>query len=153
MTQPRGYSGPEEALAAIAQDVAGAGPAADAARAWQHEVEALTGTGTAEAGRVRAEVDVQGMLTGLVVGDVVASRGGRVVTAAVRTALRQAQESVREKAARSAEAAWGPGSATAEAFRAEVEAATPLVEALPSETDGRTIPGSGPQSPRQGGTW
>lgn len=151
--EPRGYSTPEETLAAIDAQAAAAGPAADAAIAWQHEVEALTGTGSAEGGHVRAEVDVQGMLTGLVVGDVVASRGGRVVTAALRAALRSAQESVREKAARSAEEAWGPGSPTVAAFRAEVERATPLIEVEPPETDGRSMPGDRPQGPTTGGTW
>ncbi|MBT9254248.1 YbaB/EbfC family nucleoid-associated protein [Phycicoccus sp. MAQZ13P-2] len=153
MTEPRGYSGPEEALAAIAHDTAQAGPSADKALAWQREAESLTGTGTSEGGHVRAEVDVQGMLTGLVVADVVAARGGRVVTRAVRAALRAAQESVREKAARSAEDAWGAGSATAAAFRAEVEQATPLVRVDPPETDGRSIPGRGPRTPAPGGTW
>ncbi|MBM6405421.1 YbaB/EbfC family nucleoid-associated protein [Phycicoccus sp. CSK15P-2] len=153
MTQPSGYSSPEEALAAIARDTASAGPAADAALAWQQEAEALTGTGTAEDGHVRAVVDVQGMLTGLVVGDAVAARGGRAVTAAVRTALRGAQEDVRRAARESAERAWGPGSATAEAFGAEVDRATPLVEIEPPESDGRTMPGDRPGGPTTGGTW
>ncbi len=149
----RGYSTPEETLSAIAEASAAAGPQAERARAWQHEVEGLTGTGTAEAGRVRAVVDVQGMLTGLAVGDAVAARGGRAVTTAVRTALRAAQLAVRTEAAGSAERAWGPGSATAEAFRAEVERATPLVEVEPPETDGRSMPGGTPQGPTTGGTW
>ena len=102
---------------------------------------------------MRAHVDVRGLLTGLVVGDVVASRGGRVVTAAVRAALRAAQESVREQAARSAEETWGPGSATVAAFRAEVERATPLIEIDPPETDGRSMPGEGTPGPTAGGTW
>ncbi len=149
----RGYSTPEETLAAVAEATAAAGPQAERAQAWQREVEALTATGTAEAGRVRAVVDVRGMLTGLAVGDVVAARGGRAVTAAVRTALRAAQEGVRGRAAASAEEAWGAGSATAVAFRAEVERATPLVEVEPPETDGRSMPGAPPQGPTHGGTW
>ncbi len=149
----RGYSTPEETLAAIAAATAAAGPQAERARTWQHEVEALTATGTAEAGRVRVVVDVQGMVTGLAVGDGVAARGGRAVTAAVRTALRAAQEGVRERAAASADEAWGAGSATAAAFRAEVERATPLVEVEPPETDGRSMPGGTPQGPTNGGTW
>lgn len=147
----RGYSSPQEALAAIAQQSAAVTEHQERALAWQREVEGLVGSGRSEDGRVRAEVDVQGLVTGLVVDDAVASRGGRAVTAAVRLALRAAQEDVRERAARSAEGAWGPGSATAEAFRQEVTSATPLVAVEPDD-GGPVSGGAGPAAPT-GGTW
>lgn len=156
MTDIGGTQHEAEVLARITAETDAAHEKAVSAERWRHEVESVTGTGRAEGGHVRAVVDVQGMLTGLVVGDVVASRGGRVVTAAVRTALRAAQEDVRRRAVESAEAAWGPGSATATAFGAEVERATPLVEAG-EPGGGPEHPGAGPGRPAgpstNGGTW
>lgn len=154
MSQPRGYSSPEEALAAIARETAQAGPDADRARAWSAEVAALEGTGSAAKGHVRATVDVQGLVTGLAVSDELAARGGTAVTAALQQAVRAAQESVRDQAVRSSEALWGPDSATTQAFRREVETATrPVeVEPLPGDDPGTPPPPSrGPQ--HDGGTW
>ncbi|WP_377641364.1 hypothetical protein [Oryzobacter terrae] len=153
MSQPRGYSSPEEALAAIAAQTAQAGPDAERAQAWSAEVAALEGTGTSARGHVRATVDVQGLLTGLAVTDEMAGRGGTAVTAALQQALRAAQESVRDQAVRSSERAWGPDSPTTHAFRGEVETATRLVEVEPVATDGRgeAPPPRGPQ--HDGGTW
>ncbi|WP_392542704.1 YbaB/EbfC family nucleoid-associated protein [Oryzobacter telluris] len=154
MSQPRGYSSPQEALAAIAAQTAQAGPEAERARAWSDEVAALEGTGTAAKGHVKATVDVQGLLTGLAVSDELAARGGTSVTSALQQAVRAAQESVRDQAVRSSERVWGPDSATTAAFRGEVETATRPVEVEPLPTDG---PGSAPPPPRRpqhdGGTW
>ncbi len=153
MSQPRGYSSPQEALAAIAAQTAQAGPNADRARAWSEEVAALEGTGTAARGHARATVDVQGLLTGLAVSDELAGRGGTAVTAALQQAVRAAQDSVRDQAVRSSELAWGPGSATTQAFRGEVEAATRPVEVdpLPTAGPGDEPPRRGPR--HDGGTW
>lgn len=153
MSSPRGYSSPQEALAAIARQTAQAGPDADRAQAWSAEVAALEGTGSSARGHVRATVDVQGLLTGLAVTDEMAGRGGTAVTAAVQQALRGAQESVRDQAVRSSERVWGPDSATTQAFRSEVETATRPVEVEPLPTDGpgEVPPPRGPQ--HDGGTW
>lgn len=154
MSSQRGYAGPEEALAAVEAAAAAAEPQAERARAWNTEISALVGVGEAEHGDVRATVDVQGLLTGLSVSDTVASRGGRVATRAIQSALREAQESVRQRAAASSDRVWGAGSATSTAFRAEVEAATPLVEVEPMDSDGRTLPGRQDRpSNGDGGTW
>lgn len=154
MSNQRGYSGPEEALAAIEAQAATAEPRAAHARAWSDEVAAIQGMGVAEHGDVRATVDIQGLLTGLSVSDAVAARGGRVATAAIQRAVRQAQESVRQQAVESSERAWGPDSPTSHAFRGEVEAATPLVEVEPLASDGRSLPGDDDTRPSgDGGTW
>lgn len=154
MSNQRGYSGPEEALAAIAAQTAAAQPQAERAQAWSAEVATIQGVGVAEHGAVRATADVQGLLTGLSVTDAVASRGGRVTTAAIQLAIREAQESVRRQAVESSERVWGPGSPTTDAFRAEVEAATPLIEVQPIPSDGRTLPSEGDSgTSRDGGTW
>lgn len=154
MSNQRGYSGPEEALAAIAAQTAAAEPQAEHARAWSAEVATIQGVGVAEHGDVKATVDIQGLLTGLSVKDTVTSRGGRATTAAIQLAVREAQESVRQQALASSERAWGPGSATAEAFRGEVEAATPLIEVEPLATDGRSLPSDDNARPdNDGGTW
>lgn len=154
MSNQRGYSGPEEALAAIAAQTAAAAPQAERAQAWSAEVATIQGVGVAEHGDVRATADVQGLLTGLSVSDAVAERGGRVVTAAIQRAIREAQESVRQLAVESSERVWGPGSPTTDAFRDEVEATTPLVEVQPLPSDGRALPGEGDSRTSQdGGTW
>ena len=64
---------------------------------WRDEVLATTGRGTAAAGRVVAEVGLQGVLTGLAVSDVVAQRGGRAVGPAVLAAITAAHEDLRAK--------------------------------------------------------
>lgn len=160
MSDQRGYAGPEEALAAIDAKVAAVEPQAARARAWGSEVEALVGMGTAEHGDVRAAVNIQGLLTGLSLTDAVAAQGGRSATRAIQQALREAQEDVRRQAEASSERVWGPESATTTAFRAEVEAATPLIEVQPLDNDGRSRPGHTGQSGQpdrptagEGGTW
>lgn len=154
MSDQRGYAGPEEALAAIDRQVAGVEPQAEKARAWSTEVEALVGVGAAEHGEVRAAVNLQGLLTGLSVSDAVASQGGRAASRAIQQALREAQEDVRRQAEASSDRVWGPGSATSTAFRAEVEAATPLIEIQPLDSDGRTLPGRDERpTTGGGGTW
>lgn len=154
MSEQRGYAGPEEALAAIDAQVAGVEPRAEQARAWSAEVEALVGVGVVEHGDVRANVNVQGLLTGLTVSDAVASQGGRTASRAIQQALREAQESVRQQAEASSDRVWGSGSATSAAFRAEVEAATPLIDVQPLDSDGRSLPGDDDQpTTRDGGTW
>ncbi|KGN37028.1 hypothetical protein [Knoellia subterranea] len=56
---------------------------------------AATGRGTAAAGQVVAEVDGQGVLTGLAVGDIVAQRGGQAVGPAVLAAIAAAHDDLR----------------------------------------------------------
>lgn len=154
MSDQRGYAGPEEALAAVEAEAAAAEPQAERARAWSEEVARIQGVGVAESGEVRATVNIQGLMTGLSVSDGVAGRGGRTATRAIQSALRAAQESVRAQAVASSEQMWGPDSPTTEAFRAEVETQTPLIEVLPLESDGRTRPSeSGPRPSNEGGTW
>lgn len=154
MRDQKGYAGPEEALAAVEAQAAAAEPHAEKARAWSSEVEALIGVGEAAHGDVRAAVNVQGLLTGLSVSDAVTSQGGRATSRAIQHALREAQESVRQQAEASSDRLWGSGSATSAAFRAEVEAATPLIEVQPLDSDGRSLPGQdGRPSTSDGGTW
>ncbi|MEO6020494.1 MAG: hypothetical protein ABIP45_09645 [Knoellia sp.] len=154
MSDSRGYAGPDEALAAVEAQAARAEPQAERARAWSEEVAKIQGVGHAESGKVQATVDIQGLLTGLSVSDAVASLGGRKATRAIQGAVRAAQESVRQQAVQSSERMWGPGSPTTDAFRAEVEAATPLIEIQPLESDGRTSPGGpGSRPSNDGGTW
>src|SRR5690349_2700218 len=74
---------------------------------WRDEVLATTGRGTAAAGRVVAEVDLQGVLTGLAVSDIVAARGGRVAGSAVLAAITAAHEDVKAKVDASSARMWG----------------------------------------------
>ncbi|GAB3074151.1 YbaB/EbfC family nucleoid-associated protein [Pedococcus soli] len=134
----------ETSLRQIDEDIAGAHDRAAKADAWVHEVERITGTGTAERGGVRVEVDLQGMVTGLSVTDAVAARGGQTVAYAVLSATAQAQDEVRRKAAESSAATWGADSAATRHFAGEVAADN--VTAHPD------APPAGPRDTR-GGTW
>lgn len=112
---------------------------------WRDEVLATTGRGTAAAGRVVAEVDLQGVLTGLAVSDIVAARGGRVAGAAVLAAITAAHEDVRAKIDASSAQMWGADTPTTSALGAEVRADNPSLH--PSDA---TPP---PAGPRTEGTW
>lgn len=113
--------------------------------AWRDDVLATRGRGTAAAGRVVAEVDLQGVLTGLAVSDRVSQRGGRESSRAILAAVTAAHEDVRSRVAQSSAAMWGADSATTGALNAEVVADNPLLHD-PSDTPPGT-PG------RSEGTW
>lgn len=134
----------ETSLRQIDEDVAGAHDRAAKADAWVHEVERITGTGTAERGGVTVEVDLHGMVTGLSVTDTVAARGGQTVAYAVLSATAQAQDEVRRKAAESSAAVWGADSSAARQLAAEVDA-----DNVTGHPDARP---AGPRDTR-GGTW
>lgn len=109
--------------------------------AWRDEVLATRGRGTAAAGRVVAEVDLQGVLTGLAVSDIVAQRGGREAARAILAAVTAAHEDVRGRVAESSAQMWGADSATTGALNAEVVADNPLLHDTldaPPGTPGRT---------------
>lgn len=112
---------------------------------WRDEVLATTGRGTAAAGRVVAEVDLQGVLTGLAVSDIVAARGGRVAGPAVLAAITAAHEDVRAKVDASSAQMWGAGTPTTSALSAEVRADNPSLH--PSDD------APPPAGPRTEGTW
>lgn len=112
---------------------------------WRDEVLATTGRGTAAAGRVVAEVDLQGVLTGLAISDIVAERGGRVVGPAVLAAITAAHEDVRAKVDASSSQMWGQDSQTTGALNAEVRADNPSLH----DPDG-TPPAAPPNAE---GTW
>lgn len=112
---------------------------------WRDEVLATTGRGTAAAGRVVAEVDLQGVLTGLAVSDIVAARGGRVVGPAVLAAITAAHEDVRAKVDASSSHMWGADASTTGALNAEVAADNPSLH------DGDDTPPP-PTRPTEG-TW
>lgn len=113
--------------------------------AWRDEVLGTRGRGTSAAGRVVAEVDLQGVLTGLAVSDVVAQRGGREAARAILAAVTAAHEDVRSRVAQSSAQMWGADSATTGALNAEVVADNPLLH----------DPDDGPAatSERPEGTW
>ena len=93
--------------------------------AWRDDVLATRGRGVAAAGRVVAEVDLQGVLTGLAVSDIVSQRGGREATRAILAAITAAHEDVRTKVGQSSDQMWGPDSSTTAALNAEVQADNP----------------------------
>lgn len=111
---------------------------------WRDEVLATTGRGTSAAGRVVAEVDLQGVLTGLAVSDVVAQRGGRAVGPAVLAAITAAHEDLRARVDASSSQMWGADAATTGALNTEVRADNP---SLHDPDD------SPPPSRRDEGTW
>lgn len=113
--------------------------------AWRDGVLATRGRGTAAAGRVVAEVDLQGVLTGLAVSDVVAQRGGREAARSILAAVTAAHEDVRSKVDVSGAQMWGSGSPTAGALNAEARADNPLLH------DRDETPPPPPPSPQ--GTW
>lgn len=92
---------------------------------WRDDVLATRGRGTAAAGRIVAEVDLQGMLTGLAVSDIVAQQGGRSVARGILVALTAAHEDVRAKVGESSANMWGADSSTTDALNAEVRADNP----------------------------
>lgn len=92
---------------------------------WRDEVLATVGRGTSAAGRVVAEVDLQGILTGLAISDLVAERGGRVAGSAVLAAITSAHEDVRSQVDASSSQMWGAESSTTGALNAEVRADNP----------------------------
>jgi hypothetical protein len=112
---------------------------------WRDGLMETRGRGTAAAGRVVAEVDLQGLLTGLAVSDIVAQRGGREASRSILAAITAAHEDVRSTVQASGAGMWGEGSPTAGALNAEVRADNPLLH----EPDDATPP------PRRGteGTW
>ncbi|MFW5474589.1 hypothetical protein ACOCJ5_14880 [Knoellia sp. CPCC 206450] len=112
---------------------------------WRDEVLVTTGRGTAAAGRVVAEVDLQGVLTGLAVSDIVAARGGRVAGPAVLAAITAAHEDVKAKVGASSARMWGADTPTTNALAAEVRADNPSLH--PSDD---TPPAA---RPRTEGTW
>lgn len=93
--------------------------------AWRDDVLATRGRGTAASGRVEAEVDLQGVLTGLAVSDIVAQRGGREASRAILAAITAAHEDVRAKVDASSSAMWGTDTPTTGALNAEVRADNP----------------------------
>lgn len=113
---------------------------------WRDEVLAATGRGTAAAGRVVAEVDLQGVLTGLAVSDIVAQRGGRVAGPAVLAAITAAHEDLRAKVDASSSRMWGADAPTTSALNSEVHADNPSLHA----PDDGTPP---PARPSTEGTW
>ena len=113
--------------------------------AWRDDVLATRGRGVAAAGRVVAEVDLQGILTGLAVSDIVSQRGGREASRAILAAITAAHEDVRTKGGQSTDQMWGTNSSTTAALKAEVHADNPSLH----DKDGGT-----PQPPRSTeGTW
>ncbi len=83
---------------------------------------ALTGTGSADRGRVRATVNLDGIVTGLTVADSTAARGGRVVELAVQSAVHAAQEDVLRQTTDLTSAQWGADSATTRVVTGEIAA-------------------------------
>ena len=106
---------------------------------WRDEV-------LATAGRVVAEVDLQGVLTGLAVSDIVAQRGGRAAGPAVLAAITAAHEDLRAKVDASSSQMWGAGTPTTSALNSEVHADNPSLHA----PDDGTTP---PARPSTEGTW
>lgn len=112
---------------------------------WRDEVLSTTGRGTSAAGRVVAEVGLQGVLTGLAVSDVVARRGGRVVGPAVLAAITAAHEDLRAKVDASSSRMWGADAPTTGALNTEVHADNPSLH------DPEDTPPPAPRSTE--GTW
>ena len=109
---------------------------------WSQDVLATTGRGTAAAGRVVAEVDLQGVLTGLAVSDVVAQRGGRVAGTAVLAAITAAHEDVRARVDASSSQMWGADAPTTGALNSEVLADNPSLHVDDEPPAPRTTEGT-----------
>lgn len=116
---------------------------AETSAAWSAQVMALTGAGAADRGRVRATVNLDGIVTGLTVADSTAARGGRVVELAVQSAVHAAQEHVLEQTQQLTAAQFGADSATTRAVTGEIAANVRTPD--PDE------PVAGPTNP--GGQW
>lgn len=112
---------------------------------WRDEVLSTTGRGTSAAGRVVAEVGLQGVLTGLAVSDVVTQRGGRVVGPAVLAAITAAHEDLRAKVDASSSRMWGADAPTTGALNTEVRADNPSLH------DPQDTPPPAPRNTE--GTW
>ena len=125
------------------EEVRAAQHRAGTSAAWSAQVMALTGAGSADRGRVRATVNLDGIVTGLSVADSTAARGGRVVELAVQSAVHAAQEHVLQQTTDLTTAQWGADSPTTRAVTGEISANVRTPD--PDE------PVTGPANP--GGQW
>lgn len=116
---------------------------AETSAAWSAQVMALTGAGSADRGRVRATVNLDGIVTGLTVADSTAARGGRVVELAVQSAVHAAQEDVLRQTTDLTSAQWGADSATTRVVTGEIAANVRTPD--PDEPD--------PSAGNAGGRW
>ncbi|MFC7491679.1 MULTISPECIES: hypothetical protein [unclassified Knoellia] len=125
------------------EQVEAAARRAETSAAWSAQVMSLTGSGSAQNGQVRATVDLDGLVTGLSVSDVVAAKGGRVVELAVQSAVHAAQEHVAEQTKELTTAQWGADSPTTHAVTGEIRAnvRTPDPDEPTTGTRGTTNPG------------
>ncbi|GEQ12196.1 hypothetical protein KLO01_02430 [Knoellia locipacati] len=104
---------------------------------WSAAVTAVSGTGEAERGGVRVEVDAEGVLRRLTVSDVVAAKGGRVVELGVLAAVRTAQEDVTAQVHELTARAWGEDSATTRVVSQEFTANQTAPRDEPDSTHAR----------------
>lgn len=93
--------------ARIDEQVRQAGEHATAMQEWAAEVEAVTGEGSALRGGVRVGVNSSGVVTSLTVTDAACDEGGRALTDALLSALKEAQQSVGDALGRSAARRFG----------------------------------------------
>lgn len=123
---------PDEVLARIARDVAGAHERAAAATRARERIDAVRGTARSSRGRVVAVVDPTGLLVDLRLSDSATELRPAALAAEIRATVHDAHLDAAERARAIADDELGTGSAVSRRLHEELDARTARTTQAPS---------------------